>query len=561
MSDWLNSNIMQWTITQLYSRKGRKPKFFAGFFILVFTINMLGLSVLFYGSNVPSVGAATSATLFPNGQGTYTAWIGDEDDIDETGTPDCVDNNTDGNDNVATSTTGNRESVLISLSSIPDGSTITSVNVVVTYRNGNGSGDNGTFQTSTRLNGTDLDSGTNLIATNTTCTSGTQTINVADAVKSGVTTLEVGVLKTATDTSEVYVGTIRAVVTYTLAPTPTPTPTPTTVTICHATGNGGFVQIVTSSNAVSGHFDNNGTPNQGHEEDLLFQGEVPCPSPTPTPTPTATPTPTPTPTPTVDPTVTPTVTPTATPFPAPVCAVTPQTINAGDIVFFSATDGDGTYAWTTSANGTPFAGAGSTFSTTFALPGSEVVTVTSDNQSGSCLVTVNALPTPTPTPTATPTPTVTPDPTIDPTPSPTPSNDPTPTPTPTPTPVPSAEPTPSPTPDPTATPTPSPSPSPSVSPSPTPTYTLTLTTSGDGNGVVTGAGINCDSNFVESEEQSNNDCTETYDEGTEVTLTATPDTGSNFDSSWATTLGNGGTCSTNTTPCIVTMNGNVTIQG
>ena len=31
----------------------------------------------------------TTATLFPNGQGIYTAWTNGEDQIDETGTPDC----------------------------------------------------------------------------------------------------------------------------------------------------------------------------------------------------------------------------------------------------------------------------------------------------------------------------------------------------------------------------------------------------------------------------------------------------------------------------------------
>ena len=42
---------------------------------------------------------AATGTLFPNGQGFYTAWTGDEDDIDETGTPDCEDNHTDGDGN------------------------------------------------------------------------------------------------------------------------------------------------------------------------------------------------------------------------------------------------------------------------------------------------------------------------------------------------------------------------------------------------------------------------------------------------------------------------------
>src|SRR5688572_766917 len=56
------------------------------------------------------------------------------------------------------------------------------------------------------------------------------------------------------------------------------------VTICHATGSATnpYVRTVVNANAISGHFENNGTPKSGHEDDLLFQGEVDCPAPTPT---------------------------------------------------------------------------------------------------------------------------------------------------------------------------------------------------------------------------------------------------------------------------------------
>ncbi len=51
-------------------------------------------------------------------------------------------------------------------------------------------------------------------------------------------------------------------------------------------------------------------------------------------------------------------------------------------------------------------------------------------------------------------------------------------------------------------------------------YTLTITKTGSGAGMVTSGdgSINC-----------GNDCTTTYDAGTIVTLTATPDSGSTFD--------------------------------
>ena len=98
-----------------------------------------------------------TATLLPNGQGFYTAWSGDEGDIDESGTPDCG-----SGDSVIESTGNDRESVLISLATVPDGATITSVDVQVWHRGDSTAG--GTFQTFARLDGTNTDSGTDIAA-------------------------------------------------------------------------------------------------------------------------------------------------------------------------------------------------------------------------------------------------------------------------------------------------------------------------------------------------------------------------------------------------------------
>jgi len=78
-------------------------------------------------------------------------------------------------------------------------------------------------------------------------------------------------------------------------------------------------------------------------------------------------------------------------------------------------------------------------------------------------------------------------------------------------------------------------------------YTLTITITGDGTGTVYSddEGIYC----VSGEDQEN-DCEQIYPVGTVVGLTATPDEGSNFDSSW--TVGDG-TCTGSVTPCSVTM--------
>lgn len=58
---------------------------------------------------------------------------------------------------------------------------------------------------------------------------------------------------------------------------------PATVTICHANGKQGMVRIVTNENAINGHFENNGTTKQGHEDDVLKQGEATCDAPVVTP--------------------------------------------------------------------------------------------------------------------------------------------------------------------------------------------------------------------------------------------------------------------------------------
>ncbi len=80
-----------------------------------------------------------------------------------------------------------------------------------------------------------------------------------------------------------------------LTPTPTgeasvtPTENPTEKwTICHATSSevNPYNKIDVSSKSEGGHFDENGNPINGHEEDLLLQGNVDCPFPTLTPTPT-----------------------------------------------------------------------------------------------------------------------------------------------------------------------------------------------------------------------------------------------------------------------------------
>jgi hypothetical protein len=91
------------------------------------------------------------------------------------------------------------------------------------------------------------------------------------------------------------------------------------VTICHATGSADnqYVRTVVNEHATGGHFDNNGTPLDGHEDDILLQGEQDCPGTVTPPDPTPTPDPDPDPTPTPDPDPQPTPDPDPIPTPTP----------------------------------------------------------------------------------------------------------------------------------------------------------------------------------------------------------------------------------------------------
>ena len=163
-------------------------------------------------------GSASTATLQTVADGFYEQWdeLGDgdgnrEEEVDETSNFDCG-----SSDSIRENTTENRNSFTMDISSIPDGATITSVDVTVRDRGDSAAG--GTYQAFARLNGSNTDSGANLTATGTSGCSATKTqpVNVADTVKSGSTTMEIGVVKTAGNTNAVRVGTVTAVVNYQL---------------------------------------------------------------------------------------------------------------------------------------------------------------------------------------------------------------------------------------------------------------------------------------------------------------------------------------------------------
>lgn len=153
--------------------------------------------------------ASTTGTFFPNGQGNYTAWTNGESTVDEIGTVDCG-----SSDSIIENNNGDRESVLLDIGIIPNGATITSVDVTAYDRGDSNSG--GTYKTFARINNTDTDASNNLTATGTSsCNPKTQTIDVPNVTKSAGTVLEVGVVKVNGNNNAVRVGAIRATVTFT----------------------------------------------------------------------------------------------------------------------------------------------------------------------------------------------------------------------------------------------------------------------------------------------------------------------------------------------------------
>lgn len=95
-------------------------------------------------------------------------------------------------------------------------------------------------------------------------------------------------------------------------------------------------------------------------------------------------------------------TPTPTPSSTLYCSPSYTTANSGDLAYFNAWGGNGSYSWTTS-DGTPSSGWGSSFSSRFynynAYVQNRTVTVMSAGQSATCTIAINGSYTWTPTPT------------------------------------------------------------------------------------------------------------------------------------------------------------------
>lgn len=117
---------------------------------------------------------------------------------------------------------GSRATAIIDLSSVPDGATIDSIDVQVCHQRTGGGAPGATFQTSASVDGAGpTDSGVDIVADPSGQAAITQNIPAGSIVKSGATTLEVGVVR-MNNINGTRVFTLAAQVNFTPASGPTP---------------------------------------------------------------------------------------------------------------------------------------------------------------------------------------------------------------------------------------------------------------------------------------------------------------------------------------------------
>jgi hypothetical protein len=163
--------------------------------------------------------ALSTAALRPTAEGTYSQWTATPGPTHYT----AVDESScSGTDYVATDTSTQRDSYKIDISNvgvIPDGATITDVTVTVCVRGDTAA--NGTVEPFVKVGAAAPLDSAEVHPTSTTCTGLSGNIDIPDVAKNGATpALEIGILKTGTNSSGVRLCAISAVVNYTV-PSPT----------------------------------------------------------------------------------------------------------------------------------------------------------------------------------------------------------------------------------------------------------------------------------------------------------------------------------------------------
>ncbi len=217
----------------LYGKTGRRKGALVLLALLAVMAAVLGGTV--YRNSAPADAASPAGPLDPIGNSTtHFAWTGgytDVNDYDEVNDT-CVD----GTDTtyISSSTNNARSSFTIDLSDVPNGAKITSVDVTVCHVRQTGNAP-ANFKPFVRLDGTDEDGG-NILANATTHKVDYQEVGVPDTIKSGATTMEVGVVHNQSQVKEIRVYQISASVNY-LEPVPSGGGV-TPIWLAEANGNG-----------------------------------------------------------------------------------------------------------------------------------------------------------------------------------------------------------------------------------------------------------------------------------------------------------------------------------
>lgn len=160
--------------------------------------------------------ASTTGTLLPVSDGAYTQWTPSSGSahsvlVDESS---CNGNT----DYVSTTTTGNRDSYGVDVSSIPDGSVITAIEITPCASKKNNGGTNSTMNVFYRYNGVDSsDSGSYSLSGTVPANLSATTFSSLNLAKASSTTLQIGAVHTA-GSKGLKLSRIAVVVTYDSAP-------------------------------------------------------------------------------------------------------------------------------------------------------------------------------------------------------------------------------------------------------------------------------------------------------------------------------------------------------
>ncbi len=185
-------------------------------FSRAFFISFAGL-VLFACSGVAS--AATTGTLYPTADGTYTAWTPKSGSTHYTQVDETTCNGT--TDYVSTATTGNRDSYTVSLSGIPSGSTITDIQLTPCASRNSSGGGSATMNVFYRFEGVNsADAGAYALTGTTPSALAATNFSSLSHVKGSGSSLEVGAIYTS-GTKGARLSRLATVITYTPLAAPT----------------------------------------------------------------------------------------------------------------------------------------------------------------------------------------------------------------------------------------------------------------------------------------------------------------------------------------------------